>query len=69
MVTTKQMTDRNPRVDAALAEGLADARAGRLSPTFGSMKAYQGLAQDGGRQEVPRRHCRILGDRDFATSG
>jgi predicted transcriptional regulator len=41
VLTPTQVIDRHPQIDAALAEGLADVRAGRLSPKFGSMEAYQ----------------------------
>ncbi|HZU89074.1 MAG TPA: hypothetical protein VE993_07435 [Stellaceae bacterium] len=35
MLTPKEkVAERHPEIDAALAEGLADARAGRLSPAF-----------------------------------
>jgi len=30
----EKVAERHPEIDAALAEGLADARAGRLSPAF-----------------------------------
>ena len=41
VLTPKQVVDRHPQIDAALAEGLADVRAGRLSPKFASLKAYE----------------------------
>ncbi len=34
VLTPKEIAARHPEIDAALAEGLADARAGRLSPAF-----------------------------------
>jgi AbrB family looped-hinge helix DNA binding protein len=41
VLTPKEIVDRHPAIDAALAEGLKDLRAGRLSPRFNSMKEYQ----------------------------
>jgi AbrB family looped-hinge helix DNA binding protein len=41
VLTPKEVVDRHPEVDAALAEGLADARAGRVTPKFANMKEYQ----------------------------
>jgi len=32
---------RHPEIDAALAEGLADIQAGRVSPSFKDMKAFE----------------------------
>jgi AbrB family looped-hinge helix DNA binding protein len=34
VLTPQEIAPRHPEIDAALAEGLADARAGRLSPKF-----------------------------------
>ena len=33
--------ERHPEIDAALAEGLADLRAGRLSPKFATMQEFR----------------------------
>ncbi|MFZ3236186.1 MAG: AbrB/MazE/SpoVT family DNA-binding domain-containing protein [Stellaceae bacterium] len=33
--------DRHPEIDAAIAEGLADVRAGRVSPAFKSTKEFE----------------------------
>lgn len=33
--------DRHPEIDAAIAEGLADARAGRVSPAFKSTEEFE----------------------------
>ena len=44
VLTTKEGAERHPDIDAALAEGLADERAGRLSPAFETaeeIKAWQ----------------------------
>ena len=42
---------RHPEIDAAIAEGLADVRAGRVSPTFQSMKEFETwLKTDEGRK-------------------
>jgi len=37
----EEMAERHPEIDAALAEALADARAGRVSPKFSSMEEYK----------------------------
>ena len=41
VLTPKVVVDRHPAIDAALAEGLADVRAGRLSPAFSSVKEWK----------------------------
>jgi AbrB family looped-hinge helix DNA binding protein len=41
VLTPKAIVDRHPAIDAALAEGLTDLRAGRLSPSFENMKEFQ----------------------------
>jgi AbrB family looped-hinge helix DNA binding protein len=35
------VSERHPKIDRAIAEGLADVRAGRLSPKFASTKEYR----------------------------
>lgn len=37
----EELTERHPDIDAAIAEGLADERAGRLSPAFSSVKEFK----------------------------
>jgi len=37
----EEPAERHPEIDAAIAEGLADERAGRLSPAFGSVKEWK----------------------------
>jgi AbrB family looped-hinge helix DNA binding protein len=41
VLTPKVMVDRHPAIDAALAEGLADIREGRVSPPFENMRAFE----------------------------
>ena len=41
VLTPKEVLDRHPEIDAALAEGIADARAARVTPKFASMKEYR----------------------------
>jgi AbrB family looped-hinge helix DNA binding protein len=42
ILTPKEETaERHPEIDAAVAEGLADVRAGRLSPKFSSMEEFK----------------------------
>lgn len=41
VLTPQEIAPRHPEIDAALAEGLADIRAGRLSPSFKDMKAFE----------------------------
>ena len=41
VLTPKQVVDRHPALDAALAEALADERAGRVSPKFRSVEEYE----------------------------
>jgi predicted transcriptional regulator len=38
---TEEPRGRHPEIDAALAEGLADIQAGRVSPSFEDMKALE----------------------------
>ena len=38
---TEEPRARHPEIDAALAEGLADIQAGRVSPSFKDMKAFE----------------------------
>ena len=38
VLTPKEIVDRHPRIDAALAERLVDVCAGRVSPKFASVK-------------------------------
>jgi AbrB family looped-hinge helix DNA binding protein len=40
VLTPKEVVDRHPAVDDAIAEGLTDARRGRLTPKFRSAEAY-----------------------------
>jgi AbrB family looped-hinge helix DNA binding protein len=37
----EEMAERHPEIDAAIAEGLAEVRAGRLSPKFSSMEEFK----------------------------
>ena len=37
----EELAERHPDIDAAIAEGLADERAGRLSPGFSSMAEFK----------------------------
>jgi antitoxin component of MazEF toxin-antitoxin module len=39
--------ERHPEIDAAIAEGLADLRAGRVSPAFQSMKEFEAWLKTG----------------------
>jgi AbrB family looped-hinge helix DNA binding protein len=41
VLTPQEIAPRHPEIDAAVAEGLADARAGRVSPKFSSMKEFK----------------------------
>jgi AbrB family looped-hinge helix DNA binding protein len=41
VLTPKTVVDRHPEIDAAIAEGLADVRAGRVSPSFKNMKEFE----------------------------
>ena len=41
VLTPKQVVDRHPAVDAALAEGLADINAGRVSPSFRNIAEFR----------------------------
>ena len=37
---TADIAERHPVIDAAIEEGLADVKAGRLSPAFNNMKEF-----------------------------
>lgn len=37
----EEVAERHPEIDAAIAEGLADVRAGRLSPAFSSVEEWK----------------------------
>jgi antitoxin component of MazEF toxin-antitoxin module len=37
----EEIAERHPEIDKAIAEGLADIRAGRVTPAFESMEEYQ----------------------------
>ncbi len=51
MLTPKAVVDRHPEIDAAIAEGLADVRAGRVSPSFKNMKEFEAwLKTDEGKK-------------------
>jgi len=41
VLTPKAVVDRNPAIDAALAEGLADVEAGRVSPSFKTAAEFE----------------------------
>ena len=41
VLTPQDIAPRHPEIDAALAEGLADVQAGRLTPKFSSMKDFK----------------------------
>lgn len=41
VLTPQAMVERHPEIDQAIAEGLEDVRAGRLSPKFSSMKEFK----------------------------
>ncbi len=41
VLTPQEIAPRHPAIDAALAEGLADIQAGRVSPAFKDMKAFE----------------------------
>ena len=41
VLTPQQIAPRHPEIDAALAEGLADIQAGRVSPSFKDMKSFE----------------------------
>jgi AbrB family looped-hinge helix DNA binding protein len=55
VLTPKQVVDRHPKIDAALEEGLADARAGRLSPRFKSVKEFQAWLKTKEGQRLARK--------------
>ena len=47
----QDVAPRHPAIDAALAEGLADIRAGRVSPAFDTMEAFDAwLETDAGKR-------------------
>jgi AbrB family looped-hinge helix DNA binding protein len=41
VLTPQEVAPRHPEIDAALAEGLADDRAGRATPAFRNMKEFK----------------------------
>jgi AbrB family looped-hinge helix DNA binding protein len=41
VLTPQEIAPRHPEIDAALAEGLADIQAGRVSPSFKDMKGFE----------------------------
>jgi AbrB family looped-hinge helix DNA binding protein len=41
VMTPQEIIDRDDRTDAVLKEAVADARAGRVSPKFKTMKAFE----------------------------
>lgn len=41
VLTPKTVSDRHPDIDAAIEEGLADIKAGRVSPAFKNMKEFK----------------------------
>ena len=41
LTAKEEPTERRPEIDAAIAEGLADVRAGRISPPFKDMKELE----------------------------
>ena len=41
VLVPQEVVERHPVVDAAVAEGLADIRAGHVTPAFASMKEYR----------------------------
>jgi predicted transcriptional regulator len=40
MLILQEISSRRPEIDAAIAEGLADSRAGRVSPAFASSEEF-----------------------------
>jgi AbrB family looped-hinge helix DNA binding protein len=52
VLTPKEdLAERDPEIDAAIAEGLADVRAGRVSPAFQSMSEFEAwLKTDQGKK-------------------
>ena len=40
-LTPKMVADRHPDIDAEIEKGLADIRAGRVSPAFNNMKEFK----------------------------
>jgi predicted transcriptional regulator len=41
LTAKEELTERRREIDAAIAEGLADVRAGRISPRFKGMKEFE----------------------------
>jgi AbrB family looped-hinge helix DNA binding protein len=41
LIPKEEVAERHPEIDAALAEGLADMRTGRVSPAFKSMVEFE----------------------------
>jgi len=41
VLTPQEIAPRHPEIDVALVEGLADIQAGRISPSFKDMKAFE----------------------------
>lgn len=41
LIPKEEFAERHPDIDAALAEGLADVRAGRVSPAFKNMEEFE----------------------------
>jgi AbrB family looped-hinge helix DNA binding protein len=51
VLVPQDVAPRHPAIDAALAEGLADVRAGRVSPAFGTTEAFEAwLETDAGKR-------------------
>jgi antitoxin component of MazEF toxin-antitoxin module len=41
LTAKEELAERRPEIDAAVAEGLADVRAGRISPPFKNMNEFE----------------------------
>ena len=41
VLVPQEIVERHPDIDAAIAEGLADIRAGRVTPAFANMREYR----------------------------
>ena len=51
VLVPQDIAPRHPAIDAALAEGLADVRAGRVSPAFDTTEAFEAwLDTDAGKR-------------------
>ena len=51
VLVPQDVVERHPVIDAAIAEGLADIQAGRVTPAFESMEAFETwLETDKGKQ-------------------